>query len=159
MAKRLTAQVMPLRRRFLLEVPPMNAITFLVWLLRLARVPDLADKPAVREWLKHLLRMATEVAQVTANRLDDIGVAFLTRLVENDDTWDQLYQLLLAFAQRVSSSEPVAIDDLDREVRGLLDGAPRSGVVSTWEAGFDPVVLTELLLAIVRLLLSFRQPT
>lgn len=134
----------------------MNALKFVVWLLRLARVPDLSDKPAVREWLKHLLRIAAEAAEATANQLDDTAVALLTKLVETDATWDRLYELLLSLAQRISSSEPIAMDAVVQEVSTFLTVGQEESVIGTTEAALDLGMLVELLLAIIRLLIELK---
>jgi len=72
----------------------MDFLGILVWVKRLLNVPDLSNKPAIREWISQLLDFSDNIAQVVPGTFDDKSIVLLKAMTANDQTWDAFYDVL-----------------------------------------------------------------
>jgi hypothetical protein len=89
-------------------------------LSQLANLPDDWDDPTkVRPWLQESTKLLKALAAMTATPWDDRTLGFIDSILANDDTWNQLWDLVTA-RQRVGA--PLAAGDDRAEALGAKVG-------------------------------------
>lgn len=131
----------------------MNAIRFILDLLKLRLLPDIDDEAGTREWLRNLLAFAEKAAEVTGNKLDDTGVSLLLAAVNSDTAWPKLYQMMhFIFCREHTDvvaaggewSAQAAMDDVIEAVQGTD--------ASSVALAVNPALILQIVLAIIELL-------
>lgn len=124
-------------------------VTLIVgYLNRLYPLPSLDDSAGCRDWLRDLLRLGDELADKSETPIDDDIVQFLQKLVEDDDAWELAIDLL---------QMAVRHDDGDGDKIGLpADATARADLIGE-KVGIAPLVIFEIVTAILALIRQFRK--
>jgi hypothetical protein len=83
-------------------------------------VPDIHDAAALRTWLQSLLGVLAWIAGLTGIDQDDRAIAFLRGVLDDDQQWANLYDLIVAFAPAEDTDKLMAISPDDYRVAALV---------------------------------------
>lgn len=121
-------------------------------------LPNVADPVAFRGWLQSLCTFATRIASFTATTIDDTLVKWLSDTINDDNTWNDLYQLIFT---KTNIDPPPAVDPNDTAPVPVMCCAtaelPASLRASADAAAIDPGVLAQFITALLAFIQSFRK--
>lgn len=109
-------------------------------------LPDLANSDECRMWLRGVLGLADELAELTTTEMDDEAVAVLLELINDDETWSMIYAFIANLLQE--GGEDVSLAGLEGAVRNK---------VAELKPGIDPATIVAIIMAIIEIIRMFRK--
>jgi len=135
---------------------------------RIADLPNLADSAAVRDWVRHLVELVMKLPDHLPDPVQR-GAELLAAITASDAAWAAFYRLLLSLysSERAitASTKDVLTLREQPEIEGLLGelAGPMAAQASELgedrvpAAGFDPMLIVQIAIAIINLLKELRK--
>ena len=91
--------------------PFLRVLSWVRRVLGILPFPEWVDVEAVRRWVVKVLDLLDELADETASQVDDKVVAALRRIVEDVETWNMFYALIVDLVGEGKSGMEVLAKD------------------------------------------------
>ncbi len=111
-------------------------------LIKVFDLPDFGQGQSVRDWLRLVVEFGKGGSQMTPILVDDKVVEALSQIVENDETWAVVWQIINSFT--------------GDELRPRTDKVSRVEVIGlATELGIDPDLIVQIIQLIIELIQAF----
>jgi len=138
-----------------LGIPFVNLVSILQRLLQLGLPPDVNEEAALKIWIQRLLATFNDIAITTPSAIDDKVVLFLSKAVNDEETWAVIYNLMKLLLSRspqefaaVSYGDGLPVNDEVELSVVLAQKMARKGEIAS---SFDPVTILSIITTLVEI--------